>query len=138
MTLDNQNIPSVDVDYTSAPADPDNPAFDSLLDALRAHHEGEIGLDVLKTYHTELSKQLQHSRSNIQAMEVAPESQETKDISLGALTTVQDTIDRLDDYIREQNPQTLADCVSSLLNSKGQVAYVHKILDENIASAGIE
>jgi hypothetical protein len=128
----------VDCDYTSGPVDTANPGFDSLLSALKAFHEGQVGLDVLRIYHRELSRKLDESARNIEAMKVRDEAAEIKNLSLGALTYTRDAIDRLKDYIDNPGPDTLGQCVDSFLRSRGAVTFVNRKLDENILAAGIE
>jgi hypothetical protein len=122
----------------SGPVDPDKPAFDSLLGALKDAYYGNCGMDVLVKYHKELSKQLEQSRHSIKKMdEETPE--EYKDIvkdqhsmSLGAIDIVQSTLDLLDKYINSPTKDNMATCVESLLNSQRIMKGVHDLLDENI------
>ena len=126
--MDNQK----DLTMTSAPVDPENPGFDSLLGALKGFHEGEYGKDVLEKYHTSLQSHLNESKSFIQDMEIHEETRETRDKALGSLGMVQMMLDSLKAYIESPNPDTLASCVQSLLDARASAAYVHSILDENI------
>jgi len=127
-----------DMPMTSGPVDPENPTFDSLLGALKACHEGEMGMDVLEKYHVELSRQLEESREYFKNMEITEVIQETRDMCLGSLGIVKITMDTLKAYIEKPAPETLGACVQSLLNSRAAMKYVHDILDENIKQADIK
>lgn len=122
----------------SAPVDPDNPAFDSLLGALKEVHTGTRSMDVLVKYHTELSKQLDESREFIKAMEDREETRDTRDISIGSLNILQVTMNLIADYIKNPTNENMADCLESFLTSRGIMNYVHEMLDENIRLAGME
>ncbi len=125
-------------DYTSGPVDVQNPTFGSLLSALKAFHEGDEELETLKTYHRVLSRQLKESRQNIREMEIHEGTEDTRNLSLGALLLLDETLARLGEYIEAPGPETLGLCVESLLNSRGAVTFVGRMLDANIAAAGIE
>lgn len=127
-----------DIPMTSAPVDPENPGFDSLLGALKAVHEGEMGIDGLKKYHTGLQNQLNDSRDFISGMEIHRETGETRDLALGALGITQMMLDFLQNYIDDPNPDTLAACVQALLDSRAAMANIHYLLDKNIEAAGID
>lgn len=129
---------SIDLDYTSAPVDPDNPGLDSLLSALKGFHEGNVSADILRKYHKVLSVQLENSRKNIEAMQVTEAAQDTKNLSIGALAFLGETLDRLNDYIDAPGPENLGNCVESFMRSRGALAFVHRKLDENIAAGKVE
>lgn len=123
--------------YNSAPVDPDNPGFDSLLSALKAFHEGEIGKPELEKYHTGLTAQLNQSRDFISNMEVNEASIDTKNICLGSLDMVQTCLNALQELINNPSKENMGFCVQSLLDAKTAVEYVHEALDQNIKEAGI-
>ncbi len=126
-----------DLNMMSAPVDPDNPGFDSLLGALKAFHEGQMDMDGLKKYHTGLQSQLNNSRYFITGMEIHAETKNTRDMALGALGITQMMLDMLKNYIDDPNPNTLAACVQSLLDSRAAMANIHYLLDKNIQDSGI-
>ncbi|MCD4784543.1 MAG: hypothetical protein K8T10_12040 [Candidatus Eremiobacteraeota bacterium] len=127
-----------DTPLVSAPVDPDNPAFDSLLGALKAVHTGEMEMEVLVKYHRELSKQLEESRKDLESMKVADEAGEVKDLSIGSLDIVRVTMGLIGDYIEDPTDEKMADCVDSLLTSISITEYVRNLLDENIQAAGLK
>jgi hypothetical protein len=120
----------LDLDLTSAPVDPANPSFDSFLSALQAFHEGKVGADVLKKYHSVLTAQVAKSESDIGRMKVSSDDEDFKNLSLGSLTLLRETLDRLHDYVSAPGPQTLAICIESFLRSRGAVAFLDKKLQE--------
>lgn len=126
-----------DITMTSAPVDPDNPGFDSLLGALKAVHEGQMGMNGLRKYHTGLQSQLNDSRDFITGMEIHDETRNTRDMALGALGITQMMLDLLQNYINDPNPNSLAACVQSLLDSRAAMANIHYLLDKNIKDSGI-
>ena len=127
-----------DISMTSSPVDPDNPGFDSLLGALKAVHEGEMEMEGLRKYHVGLQSQLNNSRDFIANMEIHDETRQTRDMALGALGITQLMLDLLQKYIDDPNPNTLAACVQSLLDSRAAMANIHYLLDKNIKDSGIE
>lgn len=127
-----------DLDMTSGPVDPDNPEFNSLMSALKAVHEGTMGMEVLVKYHTGLQQQLNNSRSFIEGMSIHEETKQTRDMALGALGITQMMLDLLQKYIDNPNPATLGACVQSLLDSIAAMANIHYLLDKNIRESGIE
>lgn len=132
------NGEAAEVDYYSGIVDPDNPAFDSLLGALKAYSEGKADLDLLKKYHRGLTRQLEKSRTQIQEMKLSGDSEEMRSLSLGSLDMLNVAMDRLEDYIENPNPQNLGICVSIFLDARGAVTYVNKKLDKNASAAGIK
>lgn len=126
-----------DITMTSSPVDPNNPGFDSLLGALKAVHEGKLGMQGLRKYHVGLQDQLNNSRDFIRDMEIHDETRETRDMAMGAIAVTQIMLDLLQKYIDDPNPSTLAACVQSLLDSRAAMANIHYLLDRNIKDSGI-
>ncbi|MCD4782543.1 MAG: hypothetical protein K8T10_01800 [Candidatus Eremiobacteraeota bacterium] len=126
-----------DLPLTSAPVDPENPSFDSLLGALKAVYTGEMNEEVLVKYHRELTGQLDESLHFIENMEISDETIETRDKCIGAINIVRITMDLLDDYKNNPSPEAMGQLVESLLTSRAVMKYIHKMLDGNIKMAGI-
>lgn len=131
-----------DVSLESAPVDPANPSFASLLSAMKEVHTGALPLEVLERYHHQLSRQLADSKQSIAATPVPEEhGQAVSDqikISLGALDIVQAMLDLLERYIQWPSQEQMAACVDALLNCQGVLAGLNQVLDENIRAAGLE
>ncbi|HPZ07695.1 MAG TPA: hypothetical protein PL110_06255 [Candidatus Eremiobacteraeota bacterium] len=133
------------VSLESAPVDPNNPTFDSLLGALKEVFSGNSSMDVLVKYHKGLSKQLEDSKKaleNIETEEVDGVSEEYKktakeqrDISLGALTITRSTLDLLKVYIDHPSRENMANCIDSLLTTQRIMKGVHDMLNETIKQA---
>lgn len=143
MPIDEATMKKIREEYgdeplVSAPVDPENPSFDSLLGALRAVHTGEMHMDVLVRYHDELNRQLAESREFYENMEVDEYSREVRDLSLGSVNIIQITLNLLEEYIDDPTEEKMADCLDSLLTSRSINQYVHDVLDENIKKAGLK
>ena len=125
-----------DINPMSAPVDPDNPGFDSLLGALKAVHTGEMGMDVLVRYLEALSAQLATSRQAITSLP-EPEGMEglASDqvaMALSSLAMVQAMLDALARYIEQPSQQAVAVCVDRLLQSQRILRDVTAFLDKRI------
>jgi len=127
-----------DLPLVSAPVDPENPTFDSLLGALKGVHTGEMDMEVLVKYHRGLTRQLDESINDIENMKISDETTETRDKCIGAINIVKITMDLLDNYIKNPSPEAMGQLVQSLLTSMAVMKYIHDTLDENIIMAGIE
>jgi len=125
-----------DVSLESAPVDPENPTFNSLLGALKAVHTGEMEMAVLEKYHEGLSKQLEQSIKNIESMEI-PEgykeiTEEQMRLSRGSLDMVQMMLDHMEKYIDEPCMENMAPCVQLHMDCQSVMRQLTQLLDENI------
>jgi len=125
-----------DVSLESAPVNPDNPTFDSLLGALSGVYSGEFGIDVLIKYHKSLSMQLEDSKKAIQSIEIPEQfkdiAKEQMDIVMGSLDIIQIVLDLIAEYIESPSPDKMADCVEALLNAQHNMKQIENMLDINI------
>ncbi|MCE1248393.1 MAG: hypothetical protein LWY06_17265 [Firmicutes bacterium] len=128
----------LDLTYMSAPADANNPGFESLLSAMKAVHQGEADISLLQVYHDALTEQINDSRNEILDMEVSETTKDTKNMSLGAINIVSFMLDSIKIYLDSPSPENMGICVNAYLDARGAVEYVHKVLDANIEEAGIE
>jgi len=123
-----------DIETRSAPANPDDPGFDSLLDALRAVHTGELPMDVLVRYHDALGAQLAASRSAILAIEHPPEFRDVAEaqtrIVVGGLDVMGTVLHFLQRYIDEPTADNVGAVVDMLLQAQRVMRDVNTHLDE--------
>lgn len=125
-----------DVNVMSAPVDPENPGFDSLLGALKAVHMGEMGMDVLVRYHEVLMQQVAASRATITSLP-EPEGMEGMAadqvaLALSSLSLVQAMLDSVALYIENPSQERVAVCVDRLLQSQRIVRDLNAFLDDRI------
>jgi len=128
----------IDLTYMSAPADENNPGFESLLSAMKAVHQGEADISLLRKYHSVLTSQIDQSRNEILGMEVSESTRDTKNMSLGAINIVSFMLDSIKIYLDTPTPENMGMCVNAYLDARGAVEYVHKVLDKNIEESGTE
>lgn len=128
-----------DPSMMSAPVNVENPGFDSLLSALKAVHTGEMGMDVLRRYHSALSAQLETSRQHILNIPV-PEGFEGLDtdqrnMTLGALAVTRAMLDQVARYVDAPTQENVAGCVDLLLQSQRMTNDVRNWLDQFVVAA---
>lgn len=108
-----------EVSLESAPADPRNPAWNSLLDCLRAVHEGELPLTALAEYHAALGRDLEARKAGLWASVPAGEDPSGDlALGLGALTVTGLVLDQIDRYLDEPVADRMAACVEMLLQAQ--------------------
>lgn len=108
-----------EVSYESAPADPEHPAWNSLLDALRSVHEGERPKEILASYREALGRDLEERKASLWA--AVPEGEAPSGdlaLGLGALTVTGLVLDQLQGYLDEPGPERMAACVETLLQAQ--------------------
>lgn len=108
-----------EVSYESAPADPANPAWNSLLDCLRQVHEGTLPLQALADYHDLLADDLEARKAGLWAS--VPEGEDPSGdlaLGLGALTVTGLVLDQVDRYLDEPTPERMGACVEMLLQAQ--------------------
>lgn len=114
-----------EVSYESAPADPENPAWNSLLDCLRAVHEGQLPLTALEAYHSSLTDDLEARKAGLWAS--VPEGEDPSGdlaLGLGALTVTGLVLDQIDQYLDEPTAERMGACVDMLLQAQAVIRGV--------------
>lgn len=123
------------VSLESAPADPDHPAWNSLLDALRQVSEGSLPMDALQRYHDALSVDLAQRRKDLLDL---PEQTDSVRVVLGGLAVTAVVLDRLQEYVNEPGAERLADVVETLLQAQSVALQVDHFLDRQDAASDSE
>ncbi len=116
-----------DVSLESAPIDPENPAFNSLLSALEAVHTGKADISLLEKYYTALSAQIRESRESLRAKK-NDENADRVEIAIAAIELTDAMLDMVKNYIAKPTPENMAIAVSQLLQCMGFINNVSDIL----------
>ncbi len=114
-----------DVSLTSAPVDPENPGFDSLLGALEAVHNKTQPLEILDKYYAALSESNNAKKDELrEALKSAPENADKLKIILTTLDLVTVLLESVKTYSKDPNIENMGECVSLFLTVTDKINKV--------------